>query len=140
CGSLPFTEREALARSRHAVLLPLLGAGIAREEPFGVERLTQFGVVLDERSCDAESHRARLSRRAAASDGGEDVELVSGLGQNQRLPNLHAKRLGREERFDGASVDANRAGAGAEEHAGGGCLAAAGAVILDCCHVTRPLV
>src|SRR5207249_4658332 len=66
--SLPFTELEALARSRHAVLLPLLGAGIAREEPFGLERFTQFGAVLDERACDAESHRARLSRHAAAID------------------------------------------------------------------------
>src|SRR6266496_4466624 len=70
---LAFTELEALARSRHAVLLAFLGARVARQQSVGLERLAQLGVVLDERAGDAEPHGARLSRDAAAGDGRQDV-------------------------------------------------------------------
>src|SRR4029079_15327351 len=52
--------------------------------------------------------------------------------------NLGSERLGGEERFEGALVDADGPGAGAEAHARGRCLATTCAVILNCCHVTRP--
>src|SRR4029450_6910517 len=59
-------------------------------------------------------------------------------GEDERRANLHAKRFGGEEGFEGAAVDADGAGAGPEKHAGGRCLAATGCVVLRCCHVTRP--
>src|SRR5229473_1401501 len=62
---LSFAELEALAGSRHAVLLPFLGARVARQQAFVLQLLAQLDVVLDERARDAESHRARLSRHAA---------------------------------------------------------------------------
>src|SRR6516165_6651807 len=46
--TLTFTELEAFARSRHAVLLALLRAGIAREHAFVLQRLAKFAVVFDQ--------------------------------------------------------------------------------------------
>src|SRR5262249_28074063 len=75
--SSPFAELEALARSGHSVLLALLGARVAREQPFGLQRLAQLGVVFDQRARDAESHGAGLTRHAAAVHRRQDVELVA---------------------------------------------------------------
>src|SRR5262245_12508768 len=83
-SELPFTDLEALARDIHTVLLALLGARIARQEPYGLELLAALAVVLDERPRDAESQGARLARHAAAVDRREHVELVGGLGQDER--------------------------------------------------------
>ena len=58
--------------------------------------LAQLGVVVDERARDAEAHRAGLTVDAAAGDRREDVELLAGLGQQQRPPHLRAQRVGRE--------------------------------------------
>src|SRR6185437_7686366 len=68
--TLPFTELEALARPRHAVLL---------------ERQPQIAIELHERARDAESHGAGLSGDAATGDGGQDVELLARLGDDERL-------------------------------------------------------
>src|SRR5947209_4543891 len=95
--TLTFAELEAFTRSRHAVLLAFLRARVAREEPFGLQLLAQLRVVLDQCACDAEPHGAGLARDAAARDRGEDVELVAGLGEDQRRLDLRAKRFGAEE-------------------------------------------
>src|SRR6185503_10167176 len=118
--------------------LAFLGARVARQHAFVLEPLAQLEVVLDERAGDAEPHRAGLAGDAAAGDGRQDVELVGGLGEDERRANLGAKGFGGEEGFEGAGVDADRAGAGPEKHAGGRCLAPTGCVVLRCCHVTRP--
>src|SRR5215467_2623302 len=57
CLTLTFTELEALARSRHAVLLAFLRARVAREESFVFQRLAQFEVVLDEGTGNPQAHR-----------------------------------------------------------------------------------
>src|SRR3954471_10984468 len=75
---LTFTELEALARSGHAVFLAFLGARVARQEPFVLERLAEFGVVRDERPGDAETNGSGLAADAAAGDGREHVELIEG--------------------------------------------------------------
>src|SRR5262249_25197558 len=135
---LAFAELEALARSRHAVLLALLGACIARQEAFGLERLAQLAVVLDERTRDAEAHGARLTPAAPAVDPRQHIELIGGLGEDERRLDLRAERFGGEERVERFAVDGDRPRSGAEEHAGGGGLPAARSVIFDCCHVTQP--
>src|SRR5262249_36629643 len=135
---LTLTELEALSRSRHAVLLALLGARVPRQESLGLQLLAQLGVVLDQRAGDAESHGAGLSRDAAAIHRRQDVELVGGLGEDERGLDLRPEGFGREERVERPVVDGDGAAAGPEEHAGGRCLAATRPVILHCCHVTRP--
>src|SRR5262249_40374544 len=122
----------------HPVLLALLRASVARQETFFLQLLAKFQVVFDERARNTEAHCARLPRHAATVDRRQDVELVGGFCQPERPANLCSERLGGEERFEGALVDADGPGAGAEEHASGRCLATTCAVILDCCHVTRP--
>src|SRR5436189_1530267 len=136
--ALTLAELEALARSGHAVLLALLRARVAREEPFVLQTLAQLEVVLDQRARNAQTHGARLSGHAAAGHRRQNVELVGGLGEDERGPNLRAERFSREERFEGPLVDADGPGSGPKEHAGGRCLAAAGSVVLHCCQVTRP--
>src|SRR5689334_15113686 len=136
--SLTFTELEALACARHPVLLAFLGARVARQQAFAFERLAQIAVVFDQRPGDAEPHGAGLAGDAAASDRRQDVELVGRLGDDQRGLDLHPQRFGREERVEGALVDADGPGAGAEKHTRGRRLAPTGSVVLHCCHVTRP--
>src|SRR6185503_2074454 len=81
---LTFTELEALTRPRHAVLLALLRARVARQEAFHFELLSQFEVVLHQRPGDPEPDGPRLTGHAAARHGGEDVELIGGFGEDQR--------------------------------------------------------
>src|SRR5579862_9691465 len=89
--SLTLTELEALARSRHAVLLAFLRPRVARQQPLGLERLAQLRVVFDQRARNPEPHRARLARHAAACHGREHVEFIGGFGQDERLLDLGAQ-------------------------------------------------
>src|SRR5262245_12782241 len=109
---LPFTELEAFAGSSHPVLLPLFGARVARQQSFVLERLAQLGVVLHERSGNPETHRPRLTGYASTRHRGQDIELVAGLSQQERLSDLHAKRFSREKSFEGAVIDADGSGSG----------------------------
>src|SRR2546430_151205 len=102
---LAFTELEALARSRHAVLLAFLGARVARQQSLVLERLAQLRVVRDQRPGNAETHRSGLSGHAAPGDRGQHIELIGRLGQHQRRANLHAQGFSGEERFEGPMVD-----------------------------------
>src|SRR4051812_1866873 len=83
-AALTFAELEAFARPSHPVFLALLGARVARQETFTLQRLAQLQVVLDERARDPQPHCAGLSGHAAAGDRGKDVELVCRLGEHQR--------------------------------------------------------
>src|SRR5450756_1413416 len=74
CRLLPFTELEAFARSRHAVLLAFLGARVARQHAFRLQPLAQLDVVDHQRAGNPESHGARLPGHAAAGPGGQDSE------------------------------------------------------------------
>ena len=108
-------------------------------KPGLLQPLPQLDVVLDERARDAEAKRAGLAGDAAAGDGGEHVELLGGFRDHQRLLDLGAERFGGEGLLDRLAIDDDAARAGPEENAGGGCLAAARAVVLNaCCHVMRP--
>src|SRR2546428_1276521 len=135
CPPLPFAELEAFPRSRHAVLLTFFRAGVSRQQPLSLERLAQLAVVLDQRARDAETDGAGLARNAAAGDRRQNIEFVRRFGEDQRGSNLGAESFGGEERFERSAVDADGPGAGPEKNAGRRCLATAGAVILDCCHV-----
>src|SRR3954470_17827780 len=131
--ALPFAELEALARALLPVLLAFLDARVARQEPFLLEPRPELEVVLDQRARDAEAQRPRLPGDAAARDRGQHVELVSRLGDGERLLDLVAVGFGGEGLLERLAVDRQGAGARPEEHAGGRCLAPSGAVVLDCC-------
>src|SRR5439155_2565652 len=97
---LTLTELETLARSRHPVLLALLGARVARQQPFVLEPLAQLDVVFHQRPGDAKPHRPGLTGDAAAADRRKDIELICHFREDQRLPNLRTESLGGEERVE----------------------------------------
>src|SRR5262245_24805181 len=92
-GVLAFAELEPLARAGHTVLLSLLDALIAREEAGLLEAGAQFDVEDAQRARDAEPHRACLTGDAAAIRGHDHVELIGGLGEEQRMPHDRAQRF-----------------------------------------------
>src|SRR5690606_17403558 len=110
-----------------ADLLALDLARVAGHEPglaqLGLQRL----VVLDQRAGDAQADGAGLAGGATALDRGDHVELLGRLGQLERLAHDHARGLAAEELVQRTLVDGDGAAALAQEHAGGGGLAAAGA-------------
>src|SRR3954453_9401297 len=110
--TLALAELEALARPGQAVFLALLGAGVAREEAVFLERLAKLGVERHERAGDAEPHGAGLAGHAAAVHRHQHVELVGGLGQDERLLDGGAQRFGGEGLLEGAPVDRDGATAG----------------------------
>src|SRR5687768_706084 len=86
--SLAFAELEPLPGASQTVLLAFLDARVGRQQPVLLQRLAQLGVERHERARDAEPHGARLPVHATALDRRQDVELVDGLGQRQRPPDL----------------------------------------------------
>src|SRR5687767_10774899 len=127
--SLTFAELEALARASHTVLLAFLDARVGRQEAVLLQLFAQLGVEGDERARDSELDGAGLAVDAAASHGREHVELLAHFRQQQRPLHLRAQGVGRKVALELAMVDGDGARAGAEEHAGGGCLAAGRCVI-----------
>src|SRR5215212_1751263 len=133
-NALAFRELEPLARALLAVLLALLGPRVARDEARVLQGGAQVCVELHERARDAVAHRARLTRRAAARDVDDDVELARGVGQGQRLAYDHAQRLVGEVLVEGLAVNLDFARAGPKVDARGRSLAPTGSVILNVCH------
>src|SRR3546814_6259661 len=82
----------------------------------------------------SQADRTGLAGGASAAGVDEDVEALGVLGQLERLAHDHARGLAAEELVERTLVDGDLAGAAAQEHAGGGGLATAGAVILGDCH------
>src|SRR5204863_3032055 len=94
---LTFTELEAFARSRHAVLLAFLGARVARQQSLVLQGLAQLRVVLDQSARNAEAYRAGLSGYAAAGHRCQHIEFIGRFGQHEGDPDLGPERLGGEE-------------------------------------------
>ena len=74
-------------------------------------------------------HSRRRRRRC------EDVELLTGFGQQQRTTNERPQRIGREVLVELAMINSNGALAGAKENSGGGRFAAARCVVFDVCQL-----
>src|SRR5512134_3862678 len=83
---LALRELEAGPGAALSVLLPLLGAGIPRQESRLFEPRAQLPVVLDEGAGQPVADGARLAGHAAPFDADVHVELVRRLGEQQRLP------------------------------------------------------
>src|SRR6476469_4765164 len=136
-NGLALRELRGAACLVQADLLALDFAGVAGHEASLAQFALQRLVVLDQRAGNAEADRAGLAGVTAAFDRHQDVELVGRLGQLERLAHDHARGFASEEIFDRTLVDGDLAVALAQEHACGGRLAAAGAVILGDCHVCQ---
>src|SRR3989475_1719000 len=119
---------ELLPRAGLTVLLPLAHARITRQEPRLLERQPELLVEPRERPGDAVADRARLARRAAATHGGDHVELADGVRHLERLCDDHAQRFTREVVLERASVDRDAPGAGADPHPGDRRLAPPGPI------------
>src|SRR5207302_2786407 len=113
-GTSTLAELEARARALLAVLLALLLAGIAGQEPGRLEAVAQLAVVLEQGAGDAVADGAGLPGAAAAFDGGDDVELLRRLGEQQRLLDDHLQDFVREVVVQRAAVDLHDARAGAD--------------------------
>src|SRR5690606_36116166 len=117
-----------------ADLLALHLAGVAGHEAGLAQLGLQARVVVDQGAGDAEADGAGLAGGAATGGGDHDVEALGVPGQLERLAHDHARGLAAEELVQRTVVDGDLARAAAQEHAGGGGLATAGAVILVDCH------
>src|ERR1700760_1848717 len=100
---------EPLAGAGLAVLLALLLAAVAREEPGALPGGTTLGVREDQGARDAVAHGLGLGAVPAARDRRVDVVLIEDLDQLERLPHDHAVGLADEVIVGGALVDGDLA-------------------------------
>ena len=139
---LALAELRRSARGLQAVLLALLHAGIAGQEPGLLQQGAVLGVHQQQSAADAVAQGAGLAGHAAALDGGNDVHLAQGIGGVQGLTDDHLQGLQAEVLVDIAAVDGDAAGAvGEQVHAGHGGLTTASAVhigILGLIHSLSP--
>src|SRR5690606_21574603 len=115
-------------------LLALHLARVTRHETGAAQRLAQRLVVFHQSARDAMADRTGLPGRAAASHRRVHVELALELARDERLAHDHARRLAAEEHVEGRAVHGDLAAAGTQEHARGGSLPPAGAVVTFGCH------
>src|SRR5690606_21529829 len=95
------------------------------------QRAARGFVVLDQSASDAMTDGTGLTTDTATGNGNEDVELLDGLGQLQRLTHDHASGLAAEEGIQAAIVDRDVTSTRTQEYACGSGLATASAVILS---------
>src|SRR5438477_6593466 len=84
--NLALAELEAFARAFLSVLLTLFFTRIASDKPGLFQPFSQFAVKFHQRSGNAVSDGACLTRDSAAIYVNQDVELSDSLSQLQRLP------------------------------------------------------
>src|SRR4029077_19916920 len=95
-GRLALRVLRRLARLLQAVLLALLLASISREKARTLERGSHLGVELGERTSDAETQGAGLTRDATTVERRVDVVDLGGLREAKRLGHHHPVRRGGE--------------------------------------------
>src|SRR5690606_11145459 len=127
-------ELRGAARLVQTDLLALDLAGVTGHEAGLAQLALQGLVVLHQRAGDAQADGAGLAGGAAAVGRHEDVEALGVLRELERLAHDHPRGLAAEELVERTRVDGDGAGTAAQEHAGGGGFATAGAVILGDCH------
>jgi len=135
-GKLPpfaftFTELEPFTSAGQTVFLAFLHPGVRHEQAVLLQLAAQLQVELAERARDAEAQCASLAVHPAPGHRRQDVELLAGLGELQRTPDLHAQRIGREVVLELSVVDGDGHNEGAKEHAGCGSFASTCGVVFD---------
>src|SRR5260221_10136405 len=100
-ASLPLGELEPGAGATLSIFLSLLHARIARQETRLLQDLAKLSVENEEGTRNAVADRSGLPRASAAIHEGDDVELVHGLRQLQRLAADHLEHVVRKVVFEG---------------------------------------
>src|SRR5690606_30231758 len=108
-----------------SVLLALLLARVAREEPAALDLRAQRLVDADQGAGDAVAQRAGLARGAAAAHARRDVPARGLVDEVERLLHDRAQHLAPEVLVERAAVHQDRAGSGLHADAGHGHLALA---------------
>src|ERR1044072_8074016 len=129
--SLSLRKLEPFPRALLSVLLALLDPWIAGHETSMLQSWTKVGVVFEQRSRDAVSDRSRLARWTTTRNVDNEIKLVRGLGQLQRLTNDHPQGFVGEIAIESFVVNLNFAGTGSQINSGRRRFASPGSVILN---------
>src|SRR5271157_1124121 len=121
---LPLGELEALARALLAVLLAFLHAGIAGQKAVLAKSGTQFRVEEADGAGQSHAHRAGLPADAATLGGGNNVNLFRDAAELERFDGVVTPGVIGKILIDFAAIHRELAGAGPQEHARHGFLAA----------------
>src|SRR5208283_263820 len=124
---LPLGELEALACALLAVLLAFLHTGVAGQKAILAKSRAQFRIETADGAGEPHAHRAGLPANAATLRGGHNIHLLRYAAELQRLGGVMTPGMIRKIFIDFAAVHREFAGAGPQEHASHGFLAAAGA-------------
>src|SRR5215470_741182 len=104
------------------------------------ERRPQVCVVLHQRSRNAVPDCSRLTRWTTTSHVDDEIKLVRGLGQLQRLTNDHPQGFVGEVTIERFVINLNFTSAGSQVNSGGCRFASPGSVILNISHSNLPLI
>jgi hypothetical protein len=117
-----------------SVLLALFDPWIAGHKTSMFQSWTKIGVEFEQRSGNAVSDRACLARWTTTGNVDDEIKLVRGLGQLQRLTNDHPQGFVGEVAIERFVVDLNFAGAGSQVNSGRCRFAPPRSVILNFSH------
>src|SRR5678810_241576 len=91
-------------------------------------------VVLHQGSCDAVPDRSRLTRWTTTANVDDEIKLVRGLSQLQRLTNNHPQGFVGKVAIERFVINLNFTGAGSQVNSGRCRFASPGSVILNFSH------
>ena len=131
---LAFRELEALASALLPVFLAFFDTWIASDQTCLLQRRSQVAVVLHQRSRNAVTNCACLSRRTAALNVDQQIKLAGRFRQLQRLTNDHAQRLVGKILFKRLAINFHCAFARAQVDARCRGLSSSGSVVLNISH------
>jgi hypothetical protein len=105
-----------------------------------LESRTKVGVEFEQRSRDAVPDRSRLARWTTTLNVDDEIKLVRGLSQLQRLTNDHPQSFVGEVAIERFVVNFNFTSAGSQVNSGRCRFASPGSVILNFSHNNLPLI
>src|ERR1051325_597673 len=101
---------------------------------------TKIGIEFHQRARDAVPDRSCLARWTTACHVDDEVKLVRGLGQLQRLTNDHSQGFVGEVAIERFVINLNFTSAGSQVNSGPRRFASPGSVILNFSHSNLPLI
>src|SRR3569833_630175 len=132
---LTLAELESLACALLTVLLALLDASVAGQQAFGLERLPQLRIELDQCTGNAHLHCVCLRGDSTATNSGDHIEARCEFNDQEGHLGGNAQLLGNEVLVECLAVDFPLTGDRTQENAGDRRFAASRSVILNqICH------
>src|SRR5215211_6460928 len=132
--SLSLRKLETLSRTFLSVFLALLDPWVAGHKTGMLESRTKIRVEFEQRSRDAVSDRSRLARWTTTRNVDDEIKLVRGLSQLQRLTNDHPQGFVGEVAIERFVVNFNFTSAGSQVNSGCCRFASPSSVILNFSH------